>query len=107
MAFLEEFADKWSSPRAMAKYGIALVEGNCIKKDEAKGLSYMFRAMDDRRSNAYVLMLLANEFSRIGSCMLPSAFNCLRRAALLGDHYALSIVRLAKQRFSDVETNNV
>lgn len=106
MGFLKDFADKWSSPRAMAKYGIALVEGTCIKKDEAKGTSYMYRAMNDKRADGRTLAMLADEFARIGTCMLVPAMSCIRKAADLGDQYAGRVIEMAKKILLRPETHN-
>lgn len=106
MGFLKDFADKWSSPRAMAKYGIALVEGTCIKKDEEKGISYMYRAMNDKRTDGRTLSMLADEFARIGTSMLVPAMSCIRKAADLGDEYAERVVKVANRILIRSETHN-
>ena len=104
MTLLRDFADKWSSPRAMAKYGIALLEGRCIAEDQAQGLDYMSKAKNDSRCNARILILLGDEYAKLGAGMILLAMECYHKAAVLGDKSAIRICQYAQKEMVLPET---
>jgi hypothetical protein len=107
MVLLRDFADKWASPRAMAKYGIALLEGRCTVKDEAQGLDYMGKAKNDSRCDAQILILLGDEYAKLGAGMILLALECYHKAAVLGDMSAIRICQYAQKEMTLPEAPTV